>query len=632
MSISVLHQTARKFAQAGIKVFPCIPRTKISAVEDWANASTTDLAQIDAWWSQNGSYNLATPPAESGWTVVDEEAGTDPAWTEGRPLPETYTVVTPGGGTHKYYEGECRSTVKKLGPTVDTRGVRKSGDTQKHGYVLLPPSVFYNEKTGKTGIYKVLNNVEIAPLPRWIPETLTKVSEKAEAPAGIKQDDPGNIMRAIRHLKTLPPVKQGEGSDDAAFKAAAVMRDLGLSQLRATATMMEHFKCEPKDLDWVQVKVANAYKHAENEPAAYASPPMAESFAGALATQTKVAEVRSRFYFEDDDEMDLTNEPNWIVKDLIPENSIVLLTAKKGSFKTFIAMDLAMAIATGTETFGIVPTITGPTMYGAHEGIHHIKKTHRKAWRLAKDIKGVTDFYVARGPRVGSPEDCEEFGKAIIDRCGKRNPRLIVLDTYSACMLGLDENSPGDANRFIAYCRDLIDRFPGCSVLVPAHFGKDDSRGTRGSNALEAGVDTVLEMYRVENTRMVSVRVKNQRGAPERELPYHFEGQVLAGSLVFNPIAPADFAKKTQREFMTGKDKVGAALVKLKARSREKGITSRVLANELTPMAPTESVEEWTKRVGDVARQLEKASVNRLEAYCERNGREVTWYLPPAQE
>lgn len=623
MPISALHQTARNYAKAGIAVFPCWPREKRPATENGYKDASDDLGQIDKWWTANPDFNVALCPDVAGWFAIDEEFDAKPGWSNGRELPETYTILTPRTGKHRIYAGSGPSTVRKLAPSVDTRGVG--------GYILVPPSVVYDEKTGKTGRYKVLNNRDPVELPEWIPAALTTTATKATASDSVRLDDKGNVIRAIRYLKTLPVVTEFNGSDDAAFKAIAVLKDLGLSPIKAVETMMDHFKCVPKTLDWVQIKVANAYRHSENEAGAYAAPSLEESFAKAVAKMPEtpaVAERRSRFYFEDDDEMDLTQEPEWIVKDLIPENSIVLLTAKKGSFKTFLAMDVALAIATGTETFGAIPARTGPTFYGAHEGIHHIKRAHRRAWRLAKEIQGKTDFFVAPGPRIGQAEECEEFGKQIIDRCKGRVPRLIVLDTYSACMLGLDENNPGDANRFIAYCRDLITAFPGCSVLVPAHFGKDEDRGTRGSNALEAGVDTVLEARRHKQSRLVSVRVKNHRGAAEREQPFYFEGQSLANSLVFNPVTAEQWVRLTTEENTLGKDKVIATLKANKIVGQKKGVTSTVLAEMLSPCAPSEDHEEYQGRVGKMARQLGKASETRLAGYCETVGRNLLWFMP----
>ena len=193
---SVLHESARRYAKAGIKVFPCLLRSKIPAVEGGFKAATEDLGQIDRWWTENPDYNVATCPHDSGWTVVDEEAGTDPAWLKGRPLPETYTVQSPRGGTHKFYEGECRSTVKKLGPTIDTRGVG--------GYVLLPPSIFFDEETGKTGQYKVLDARDPADLPDWIPKAFAK-TEHEPSPAAGEPVTEAHLRELLSHIDPDAP-------------------------------------------------------------------------------------------------------------------------------------------------------------------------------------------------------------------------------------------------------------------------------------------------------------------------------------------------------------------------------------------------------------------------------------------
>jgi hypothetical protein len=616
MSLSILHDTAIEYARAGIRVFPCHADKKTPATPNGFNDATTDARLIRRWWKENPQYNIGVPTEFAGWAVIDEDPGSDPAWANDNELPDTYRQRTPRGGVHRIFVGEIPNSQQKLAPKVDTRGTG--------GYILVAPSIV----DGKP--YVVENDVDPAPLPTWVSTKLKQTAPFLAAPDDVVLDTEYNIRRGIHHLRGLPATHEGDGSDGKAFIAACTLRDLGISDERALKLMLEYFQCTPKDESWLTTKIINAYKYGENEPGnSGISKPSEEVFAPALAKLTAGPEVkRSRFYFEDDDEMEETRPVAWIVPDLIPENSIVLMTAKKGSFKTFLAMDLALGIATGKPTFGIKPTRTGPTFFGAHEGIQRIKTADRRAWRIARGVTGKTDFYVAKGPRIATELERQEFGDAIKARAGDRTPVLIVIDTYSAAMLGWDENSAGDANKFIAYLRDLIEAFPGCSVLIPAHFGKDESRGTRGTNALEAGVDTILDVTREEGTRMVSVKVRNHRNAPEREEPFLLSGRPAGSSLVFDPIAVKDYNDAKKQENAFHKLKVGKILKDLDAVGPERSLTNTILLQELFAQERMEGPEEYMDRLAPLMRKLKALARSSLQAYKHGEGDAMRWYLP----
>lgn len=628
-----LHETALALAEAGWHVFPTISNAqglplakgqkKKPACHGGEHAATRDPEQINKWWTENPDYNIAVRPDLAGMGVIDIDEGSDPNWHNGHELPPTYTVQTPNGGRHLYYLGSIPTTVGDLAPRVDTRGLT--------GYTLFAPSIVDDKP------YVELDDRAPVGFPTWVKEHFAKRSEPAAAPENFKPDLPGNIARAVKHLQALAPAKQGSGCDRLAYEACTKLRELGLSDGKALTIMLDHFKCEPQDeryRGFIERKIVNAFQYGQNEPGASAAADPKEIFGDAVAKI--VAEdaakpvKRSRFYFEDDEEMDLTPEPEWIIPDVIPESSIVLMTARKGSFKTFLALDIALAIATGRETFGVRPRVSGPTFYGGHEGLHLIKKKHRTAWRLAKGQHKRTAFYAAPGP-ILARGDQQEFIDQIKHRCGMRVPRLIVLDTYSACMVGMDENSPGDANTFILFCRTLIEEFPGCSVLVPAHFGKDESRGTRGSNALEAGVDTVLDVRRHGESTTVEVKVRHHRGAEERQEPWTFEGKKVAGSLVFQPTTPIEHEKATTRENKFERKKIGAALKSLSAYGPDKGATTNALAGQLFPVQVNQAPEVHEAEIKRAEALLRRLSKEGLSSYCSNQGKQLVWHLPELQ-
>jgi putative DNA primase/helicase len=282
---SALHQTARNYAKANIPVFPCHPRTKKPATPNGYLDATTDLEKIDQWW-QEPDYNVAMCPEMAGWAVVDVEHDAAPDWPNGQPLPETYTVSTPRGGTHRIYEGSLPSTVAKLAPRVDTRSVG--------GYILVPPSIVFDEKTGKTGRYKVIDKRDPVELPAWITAALAKKASKAKARAGVKVNDPHNIRCAVTYLQGLSLAKEKDGCDAKTEAAAAWMHDFALSEDKAADVMEEHYKAEPRDhrfRAFLERKIANAYKYAQNEFGSKAVPPLEVTYGHIVAKLIEAGDV-----------------------------------------------------------------------------------------------------------------------------------------------------------------------------------------------------------------------------------------------------------------------------------------------------------------------------------------------------
>lgn len=617
--------TALAYAAAGIPVFPCLVNSKLPACK-WMDEATTDATVLEARWAE-ADYNVALIPEQAGWCVIDPDGqeGLDNWAALPGEKPETRVVQTPGGGQHHYYLGSLPSTVgtetRGLCPKVDTRG--------RGSYVLIPPSVVDDKP------YKVLHDRDIAPLPGWIAAATSKQIERV--PCAVEQLDlAGNIHRARSLLLALVERRdfaiEGRGGDDRTYRLACELLDLGLSPEVARALLEEIWNphCAPPwTPEELLTKFANAASYHQNETGAYGAAPAAEVFASALGKIAGEAprQEKSRFHMEDEDEMEQGKEPSWIVPNLIPEQSTVLLFGPTQSFKSFIALDLALSVSTGTEVFGSTPR-TGLSFYAALEGRANIKKARRKAWRLAKGIEGkIPDFYVGPAPMIASQDDVQAFGDEIARRCAGRKPRLIVIDTISKSMAGLNENDAGEASKFIKFCDSLVDTF-SCSVIAIGHTGKDGERGHRGSSAFQAGFDTVLEVKAHRATKVVAVWARKHKDAEEPETPWTFEGKLVGPSLVFFPTDAKTHRELTGSEDRYDPKRVGAALQQLNAYGQEQSVTTAILAAQLNPRSQEETDSDYAGKMARASRSLGALAKTKLAGYCAPGSSGLLWSLP----
>jgi hypothetical protein len=120
---------------------------------------------------------------------------------------------------------------------------------------------------------------------------------------------------------------------------------------------------------------------------------------------------------------------------------------------------------------------------------------------------------VPRAVSVPSSSDRAALVAAIRVACPK--PRLIVIDTLARNFGPGDENDQRDMNAFVQGCDALVAAFPGATVLVVHHPGKDRRRGARGSLVLAGALDTLFSLQRSgDRLKLVTEMQKDGEPAP----------------------------------------------------------------------------------------------------------------------
>jgi hypothetical protein len=220
---------------------------------------------------------------------------------------------------------------------------------------------------------------------------------------------------------------------------------------------------------------------------------------------------KSRFLVESWDS--IKDEPvEWLIEDIIPKKAFVALYAPPASYKSFIALDMAEAIATGRDWMGKAVKQSGVVLYIAGEG-HGGLGARIKACKIKNDSPDGAPLYVIRAQinLRSSQEDFDNLISAINDLLETVGEKLqmIVLDTLMRMSGGgFNENSSEDMGGFITQAGKL-QAFYDCALLVIHHSGKDVTKGLRGHSSLLGAVDTELEINRLDsviNTGDPSVR------------------------------------------------------------------------------------------------------------------------------
>ena len=181
-------------------------------------------------------------------------------------------------------------------------------------------------------------------------------------------------------------------------------------------------------------------------------------------------------------------EPSWLVNNVIPAGGLVGLYGPPKSGKSFLAIDLALSIASGVPWQGKA-SAPGLVVYISAEGTAGLGQ-RVNAWLLAKQLEArdIDMAWVTESIPIFMDSDQLETLFARFDEL-QRVPTMVVVDTLARNFDG-DENQQEDMGRFIAG----VDRFRnecGSSVLVVHHTNSSEGR-ERGSTAFRGASDTMI--------------------------------------------------------------------------------------------------------------------------------------------
>lgn len=199
----------------------------------------------------------------------------------------------------------------------------------------------------------------------------------------------------------------------------------------------------------------------------------------------------------------IKDEPvEWLVESIVPKKAFVALFAPPASYKSFISLDLAEAIATGRDWMGYKIPKKGAVLYICGEG-HGGLGARVKACKIQNKSPDGANLYIIRAQLNlrSSPEDFAELLNAINDLIAEIDEplELIILDTLMRMSGGnFNENSSEDMGGFIAQAGKLQEIYE-CALMVIHHSGKDVTKGLRGHSSLLGAVDTELEIQRQDS-------------------------------------------------------------------------------------------------------------------------------------
>ena len=461
--------------------------------------ATTDPAQIRKWF-HDFRCAFAAHPGRKGFAVVDldlhgnkngKEALSQWEFDTGNFIEPTMTVSTPSGGCHLWFRDTSLTGGKDgLLDGVDVHGGPGTGGR----YVLLPG------QTIAAGSYVVTRPMKPAPLPAAIADmvnaaraTAPKTSQTALsdcAPAGSL-----DVASVLDEIAAMKPIEQG-GRDNTFIAMCLDWKERGftpsafVSFLRIMRDLGKFDNSDGEyDGDESFNRVANsAWKKAS---AVFGS----NSLSAILPNRDKYVTAAELMTMK-------LPEPEWLIDKLLPAGALGFIGGNAKSGKTFLCLQLALCVASGTPFLRVPAAKKRNVLYIYLEG------------NMAQVQKRYRDLY---GGSVHFPDNLHFiFGFPVLDAGGisqlkdaiaEKHIDLVILDTWQKARI--DDGSKG-LNAYQKEYRELtklgqeICTATGCSFMLVHHLkqlnGKngdiDALNQLNGSAALAGASDFIFILNR----------------------------------------------------------------------------------------------------------------------------------------
>lgn len=474
----------QEYLNIGWSILPVKPEEKRPYMTNWLQYTRSRASKetVENWFSKltNAGVGAVTGKV-SNMVVLDVESWCDIPLDELLRKYPTQTVARSGsGGYHLYYQ--YPTGVSRVANRV---GIFKGADLRADGgFIVLPPTIHPNGnryewiKRGPLGMFPMsLLDLESKPTARgedWIVEALRGVSEG--------------------------------GRNDTCARLAGYFFKKGMTSDIVEALLMDWN--ERNDPPMPAREVRTTLKSIER------------SHVGVDAQFTSVQ-------FDDDksesgqkestfDVMRMTDYVkgyggdgvSWLVEDWLPDASITFLVSPPESYKTWILLDLAVSVSSGSPFLGgYQVNSTGPTLIIQQEDSHS-GLTDRLALiveqKLGLNAKLDGDAWqvptIPDLPIYIHPSRMLRFdNKQVVDELEKQievlRPKVVMIDPLYSTTSTTDNYMSDLANRMMVL-KAWRDKY-GCSFVIAHHSKKnldpdstarEDSWGSQFLNAfLEAG-------------------------------------------------------------------------------------------------------------------------------------------------
>ena len=196
-----------------------------------------------------------------------------------------------------------------------------------------------------------------------------------------------------------------------------------------------------------------------------------------------------------------TGAVEWVIDGVIPRAPLTFLAGPPKSGKSFLALDMAGAVARGITWRGRA-TAHGKVAYVAAEGATGLAQRLRAYCEHHNVLP--EDLNITMYPHRPKLQDGAD-SVALATQLQADGPfAMVIIDTLAASTAGVNENSGEDIGVVLGHCEGIW-RSTRAPIVLVHHIGKDETKGLRGHSSMLAAADADIRVTRVDSLRMAKV-------------------------------------------------------------------------------------------------------------------------------
>lgn len=564
-TVSIAH-AARTLLSRGHAVIPVASladkRPGLEAWKPYTERLPNDH-EIEAWFNRLDDkapegLGIVCGATSGGLTVIDfdtQQDGTslyptwyrlvesiNPAFLAGLPI-----VRTPSGGFHVYLRCDVCERNQKL--ACDVRGAVLIETRGEGGYVVAPPSPGYKTVSGTI--------TQVPVVPPAVRSVLLDAARSLDMrpPASYRAKAPGEVLpgdvyntkatmeSVVDLLKLHSWTQVGASGDTLLFRRPG--KQHGTSATLAPINGMPIFYCFSTSVTALPVGEGlspfGLYAHlahggdfsaASRAAAALYKLDVPSATAAVRTTPDDRTSLRKRLCFSGQDLFKQHFDPvEFVVNGVVPPG-LTLFAAPPKCGKSWLAWNIALAVATGGQALGSVPVKRRHVLYLMLEEGKRL--VNARMHKLLSDDADLSWLECAQGWRKLTDDGAE----MIADFCEQHPDALVVVDTYES-LRGSIENGRDSYQNDYGALKPLHDlcKDKAWSVLVIHHTNKrggDDPFATiNGSNGIAGCVDTLGVMQRRNDSNEVVLHLRGRELDSDMHLMLEFDagggGHTLLG-------------------------------------------------------------------------------------------------------
>jgi hypothetical protein len=190
----------------------------------------------------------------------------------------------------------------------------------------------------------------------------------------------------------------------------------------------------------------------------------------------------------------------WLIKGAVAWGETSAWVGPPGSLKSALMADLSISIAFGRDWHGKKGKGSSSVLYFALERADLVRRRlEAQITRLGLDINDPKSGTIVVVPATVDFVDANSVAKVVrtvknVEAFTGEHIGIIIFDTFAKLIAasGGDEDKAKDQGKLFANIQRMKDQLGGPHVALVGHTGKDETRGSRGSNAILGDADVMV--------------------------------------------------------------------------------------------------------------------------------------------